>query len=108
MKRRRRGVASARAKASASAGRNGRRGIRCRHLDEEAFAVPRIGSRVIYQHPLAYLLGLEGIALLRAFAGEYDTAFVQARLAEVRRLLDTDALTSHAGVTVDRRDAVTG
>jgi hypothetical protein len=27
---------------------------------------------VIYQHPLAYLLGLEGIALLRAFAGEYD------------------------------------
>lgn len=24
---------------------------------------------VVYQHPLAYLLGLEGIALLRAFAG---------------------------------------
>jgi SAM-dependent methyltransferase len=46
---------------------------------------------MIYQHPLAYLLGLEGIALLRAWAGEYDRAFVQARLAEVRRLLDNDA-----------------
>jgi hypothetical protein len=27
---------------------------------------------VIYQHPLAYLLGLEGVALLRAFSGAYD------------------------------------
>src|ERR687886_1019754 len=88
MKRRRRGVASARAKASASAGRNGRRGIRCRHLDEEAFAVPRIGARVVYQHPLAYLLGLEGIALLRAFAGEYDREFTLARIEEIRALLD--------------------
>jgi ubiquinone/menaquinone biosynthesis C-methylase UbiE len=43
---------------------------------------------VIYQHPLAYLLGLEGIALLRAFAGEYDRDFTMARLAEVRALLD--------------------
>ena len=40
------------------------------------------------QHPLAYLLGLEGIALMQAFAGEHDRDFVQARLAEVRRLLD--------------------
>jgi hypothetical protein len=31
---------------------------------------------VIYQHPLAYLLGLEGLALLRAWAGDYDAAFV--------------------------------
>jgi hypothetical protein len=31
---------------------------------------------MIYQHPLAYLLGLEGIGLLRAWAGEYDRAFV--------------------------------
>jgi hypothetical protein len=43
---------------------------------------------VVYQHPLAYLLGLEGIALLRAFAGEYDRDFTMARLAEVRALLD--------------------
>ena len=42
----------------------------------------------IHQHPLAYLLGLEGIALLRAFAGEYGEEFTLARLAEARRLLD--------------------
>jgi ubiquinone/menaquinone biosynthesis C-methylase UbiE len=44
---------------------------------------------LIYQHPLAYLLGLEGIALLRAFAGEYDRDFTSARLAEIRALLDS-------------------
>jgi SAM-dependent methyltransferase len=43
---------------------------------------------VIYQHPLAYLLGLEGIALLRAFAGEYDREFTLARIQEIRALLD--------------------
>jgi ubiquinone/menaquinone biosynthesis C-methylase UbiE len=42
----------------------------------------------IYQHPLAYLLGLEGIALLRAFAGDYDREFTLARLREIRALLD--------------------
>jgi SAM-dependent methyltransferase len=42
---------------------------------------------VIYQHPLAYLLGLEGIALLRAMAGEYDQSFTKARLMSVRDLL---------------------
>lgn len=42
----------------------------------------------IYQHPLGYLLGLEGIALLRAFAGEYDRDFTAARLEEIRGLLD--------------------
>jgi hypothetical protein len=36
---------------------------------------------VIYQDPLAYLLGLEGIGLLRAFSGEFDRDFVAARLA---------------------------
>ena len=50
--------------------------------------MPGIGSRVIYQHPLAYLLGLEGIALLRAFAGGYDREFTLARIREVRALLD--------------------
>jgi hypothetical protein len=44
---------------------------------------------VIYQHPLAYLLGLEGVALLRAFNGEYDRDFTEARLAEIRALLES-------------------
>ena len=43
---------------------------------------------MIHQHPLAYLLGLEGVALLRAFAGQHDQEFVTARLAEIRELLD--------------------
>jgi hypothetical protein len=38
---------------------------------------------------LAFLLGLEGVALLRAFAGVgFDRAFVEARIAETRALLD--------------------
>lgn len=45
-------------------------------------------SRVIYQHPLAYLLGLEGIALLHAFSGDYDREFTLARIGEIRALLD--------------------
>jgi SAM-dependent methyltransferase len=45
---------------------------------------------VIYQHPLAYLLGLEGIALLRAFSGEYDHDFTRARFEDVRKLLDLE------------------
>src|SRR2546425_4271601 len=59
-----------------------------RCFDEEASASPGVGGRVIYQHPLAYLLGLEGIALLRAFAGEYDREFTLARIREIRALLD--------------------
>lgn len=42
----------------------------------------------IHQHPLAYLLGLEGVALMRAFAGEHDRVFTETRIAEIRRLLD--------------------
>lgn len=49
----------------------------------------RLAAPAVYQHPLAYLLGLEGIALLRAFAGEYDRDFTLARLAEIRALLDS-------------------
>ena len=45
-------------------------------------------TRIVYQHPLAYLLGLEGIALLHAFAGDYDHDFTLARLEEIRALLD--------------------
>ncbi len=48
-------------------------------------------SQMIHQHPLAYLLGLEGVALMRAFAGEHDRAFTEARIAEVRELLDRAA-----------------
>ena len=43
---------------------------------------------MIYQHPLAYLLGLEGIALLRAFSGLYDREFTLARIREIQALLD--------------------
>jgi SAM-dependent methyltransferase len=63
-------------------------------------------SLVIYQHPLAYLLGLEGIALLHAFAGEYDRDFTEARLAETQDLLDSlrqlgDGATANAITTMD-------
>lgn len=47
----------------------------------------RMSTRPIYQHPLAYLLGLQGIALMRAFAGDFDREFTHARLDEVRALL---------------------
>jgi ubiquinone/menaquinone biosynthesis C-methylase UbiE len=63
---------------------------------------------VIYQHPLAYLLGLEGLALLRAWAGDFDKEFVDRRLSEVRRLLATEALAGHHGVMVNRADTLTG
>jgi ubiquinone/menaquinone biosynthesis C-methylase UbiE len=61
---------------------------------------------VIYQEPLAYLLGLEGLALLRAFHGEYDRDFVAARIAEVRQLLDSAPL--REGVDVARVSTVEG
>jgi len=42
-----------------------------------------------YSHPLAFLLGLAGAALLRACAGDgFDREFVDARIAESRALLD--------------------
>lgn len=53
-----------------------------------------------YQHPLAYLLGLEGHALLRAWAGDYDREFVEQRLAEVRALLANPSVADHPGVDV--------
>lgn len=42
----------------------------------------------IYQHPLAYLLGLEGVALLRAYSGRYDREFTLARFREIQSLLE--------------------
>ena len=59
---------------------------------------------MIYQDPLAYLLGLEGIALLDAWAGDHDRAFTEARLAEIRRLLDDEQLRDH-GVLVEQVSA---
>ena len=50
--------------------------------------------RVIYEDPRAYLLGLEGVALLRAFTGEFDRDFVEAL--------------ANAAVEVDRVDTVSG
>ncbi len=61
---------------------------------------------MIYQDPLAYLLGLEGIALLGAWAGDHDRAFTQARLAEIRRLLDDEKLRDR-GVLAERVSAAT-
>jgi SAM-dependent methyltransferase len=61
---------------------------------------------VIYQDPLAYLLGLEGIALLDAWAGDHDRAFTEARLAEIRRLLDDEKLRER-GVLAERVTTVT-
>jgi hypothetical protein len=55
---------------------------------------------VIYQDPLAYLLGLEGVALLDAWAGDHDREFTEARLAEIRRLLDDEKLRDR-GVLVE-------
>jgi SAM-dependent methyltransferase len=62
---------------------------------------------VIYEHPLAYLLGLEGVALLRGFTGEHDREFVEARIAEIRRLLADETLAG-AAVTVERVSTVDG
>jgi hypothetical protein len=60
-----------------------------------------------YQHPLHYLLGLEGLALLRAFGGDHDREFAEARLAEIRRLLSDPALTGD-GVDAAMVDTVGG
>lgn len=62
---------------------------------------------MIYEHPLAYVLALEGIALMRSFTGEHDRVFVEARLAEIRKFLDDDSL-ADAAVEVARVDTVEG
>lgn len=49
---------------------------------------------------------MEGIALLRAWGGDFDEEFVHARLDEVRRLLDDPALNG-PGVAVLRGDTQT-
>ncbi|MFC0626196.1 class I SAM-dependent methyltransferase [Kribbella deserti] len=62
---------------------------------------------MIYEHPLAYLLGVEGAALMRAFTGQFDREFTEARIAEIRRLLDDEAL-ANAGVNVAQVDPPEG
>ncbi|MCP2257500.1 Methyltransferase domain-containing protein [Streptoalloteichus tenebrarius] len=62
---------------------------------------------MIYEHPLAYLLGLEGIALMRAFTGEHDREFVESRIAEIRDLLDDESLAG-AAMEVDRVSSAEG
>ncbi|MEU1180870.1 class I SAM-dependent methyltransferase [Streptomyces sp. NPDC005820] len=53
-----------------------------------------------YLSPLGYLLGIEGAALLRGFReGRADRAFVEARITEIRTLLDVSALAHVEGVT---------
>ncbi|GCD90758.1 class I SAM-dependent methyltransferase [Nocardioides sp. LS1] len=49
---------------------------------------PDLAPDVISQHPMAYLLGLQGIALFRAWNGEFDRDYAEARIAEIRALLD--------------------
>jgi ubiquinone/menaquinone biosynthesis C-methylase UbiE len=59
---------------------------------------------VTYLSPLGYLLGVEGVALLRGMReGTGDRAFVEARLAEIRGLLADPTLRDAGGL-----DAVPG
>lgn len=54
-----------------------------------------------FQHPLAFPLGLLGMALLRAHAGDHEDSFAEERVAEVRALLAAyDAGGLGAGTTV--------
>jgi SAM-dependent methyltransferase len=62
---------------------------------------------VIYEDPRAFLLGVEGTALLRAYVGDFDREFVEARIAEIRRVLADESLAS-AGVEVEPVDTVGG
>ena len=55
---------------------------------EPAGPPPDLAPDLISQHPMAYLLGLQGIALFRAWNGEFDRAYADARIAEIRALLD--------------------
>ncbi|MDN5916453.1 MAG: class I SAM-dependent methyltransferase [Pseudonocardia sp.] len=60
-----------------------------------------------FEHPQAYLVGIAGLALLRAWAGEHGEDFVRARLDEARQVLAEDEL-DRTAVHVDSVDTVTG
>ncbi|HEX7744302.1 MAG TPA: hypothetical protein VF462_03425 [Micromonosporaceae bacterium] len=60
-----------------------------------------------YRHPLAFLLGLKGVALLRAFAGDgLDRASIERRIAEIRTLLNQAAPLLGDGEDAGRIDTV--
>jgi SAM-dependent methyltransferase len=64
-----------------------------------------------FRHPLSFPLGIEGMALLRAYAGDdkLDQDFTEDRITEIRRLLDAyDKGELGAGDTIGAVDAVTG
>ncbi|MFC4585939.1 class I SAM-dependent methyltransferase [Sphaerisporangium corydalis] len=56
---------------------------------------------MIHLSRLGYLLGLEGVALLRGFREGADREFVEARIGEIRALLDDPALAEADGVTAE-------
>ena len=58
-------------------------------MPDSPSALRTTDTRPIYQHPLAYLLALEGVALLRAFSGAYDRQFTFDRFREIQALLDS-------------------
>ncbi|MEV4442140.1 class I SAM-dependent methyltransferase [Streptomyces sp. NPDC049577] len=62
---------------------------------------------MIHESPLAYALGLEGLALLRSFTGAHDRAFIDARIGEMRRLL-ADASLADAALDVAPVSTVEG
>src|SRR4051812_5950471 len=62
---------------------------------------------MVYQHPMAYLLGLQGEELLLAFAGEHDQAFVEARFKEMGELLASTELLG-SGTTLPPVSTVDG
>jgi SAM-dependent methyltransferase len=63
---------------------------------------------VTYRHPLAFLLGLEGVALLRAYAGDgFDRGFTEDHIAELRALL-AHAAEFGEGVDFGEVDTVAG
>lgn len=61
----------------------------------------------LYRHPLAYLVGLQGVTLMKAFAGDYGREVTVARLAETKRLMDT-AHTWGDGVELPRLETADG
>jgi SAM-dependent methyltransferase len=73
--------------------------VRPYRRSDAGFGATRSVGAVIYQHPLAYVLAVEGAALLRAFAGEHDRDFTLARIAEVRAFVEA-ADAWGAGVTL--------
>ncbi|GGN21817.1 hypothetical protein GCM10011578_053230 [Streptomyces fuscichromogenes] len=72
-------------------------------------ACVRTVHEVTYLSPLGYLLGIEGAALLRGLReGSADQAFVEARITEIRTLLDTPSLAHAEGVTANPGTITTG